>query len=134
MGEEERPQLRFLSLFVPDLEAATAAYHEVLGVEPLADAGSAPAAHPFASAGPVVFELGQVSIALYQCDQRATHPGDVGIGVELDRSPAPLAARAEAAGGRVFYGPRRSSAADGRELAVFVLPDRHFFEVLGPRR
>ncbi|MBW2523910.1 MAG: hypothetical protein JRI23_07040 [Deltaproteobacteria bacterium] len=126
---EAAPALRFLSLFVPDLEAARKTYQSVLGVEPCED-GLVPEPHPFAAAGPVVFDLGGVKLALYQCDQRATHPGDVGIGLCVEGSPARISQRVAPRGGRVFFGPQRLGA-DGRELAVFVLPDRHFFEVIG---
>lgn len=123
------PELRFLSLFVPDLEAAVRTYRRVFGIEPSAPA-LAPQPHPFAAAGPVVFDLGAVQLALYQCDMRATHPGDVGIGVHVDGSPAEIAGRVAPVGGKVFYGPRTFTEG-GPELAVFVLPDRHFFEVVG---
>ena len=126
------PALRFLSLFVPDLEAATETYQSVFGIQPIADE-LAPAPHPFAAAGPVVFDLGSVRLALYQCDQRATHPGDVGIGLGVEGSPRAISQRVAPAGGRVFFGPQ-PLAGDDREMAVFVLPDRHFFEVIGERR
>jgi hypothetical protein len=130
------PTIRFLSLFVPNLADAARRYQAVLGVAPSTRAESpgspgprsAPAPHPFAAAGPVVFELGEICLALYQCDGRTTHPGDVGIGL-LDRAPSDAAGRAAANGGRVFLGPARLPA-DGREAAFFMLPDRHFFEVL----
>jgi hypothetical protein len=124
------PALRFLSLFVPDLDAAAQSYEQVLGVAPSATPASAPAPHPFAKKGPVVFELGDVALALYQCDMRGTHPGDVGIGVEVEGSSGAMAERARDVGGRVFFGPRPISSTDSREMAVFVLPDRHFFEVV----
>lgn len=124
------PALRFLSLFVPDLEQAAAAYAHVLGVEPREAPRHAPRSHPYAARGPVVFDLGGVELALYQCDQRTTHPGDVGIGLCVDESPAALATRAGARGGKVFFGPRPLPG-DGRPCAALVLPDRHFFEVLG---
>jgi hypothetical protein len=133
---EDTPKVRFLSLFVPDLEAATRRYRAVLGVEP-SEAGAetptsgAPLSHPFASKGPVLFDVGGVAIALYQCDMRVTHPGDVGIGLEVDGSPRGIGERAVAHQGKVFYGPRMISETDPREMAAFVLPDRHFFEVVG---
>lgn len=126
----ENPQLRFLSLFVSDLAEAAQLYAAVLGVPPSEDAGAAPQNHPFATAGPVVFQLGNVALALYQCDLRATHPGDVGIGLVVDQSPGAMAERAGAQQGQVFFGP--GATADGnREMAIFMLPDRHFFEVVG---
>jgi len=124
------PSLRFLSLFVPNLEQAVTLYTHVLGVQPTPTPTHAPATHPFAARGPVVFELGGVELALYQCDQRTTHPGDVGIGLCVDGSPAELARRAADKGGRVFFGPRPLPG-DGRPCAALVLPDRHFFEVVG---
>ena len=128
------PELRFLSLFVPDLEAAKKRYEEVLGVSALEADGTSPDPHPFSPATPVLFDLGGVKLALYEANpDRGTHPGDVGIGVMVQGSPAALAGRASAQGGKVFYGPKRVPG-DGRELAVFVLPDRHFFEVLGQPR
>lgn len=127
----DAPSLRFLSLFVPDLAAAQRVYEQVLGVPPRSPSG-VPAPHPFAAAGPVVFDLGGVKLALYQCDMRTTHPGDVGIGLWVDGSPTDVARRATSQGGRAFA-PEPLPAGDGQQMAVFVLPDRHFFEVLGPR-
>jgi len=128
----DSPRLTFLSLFVPDLEDAAQRYEAILGVAPSSSLGSAPQGHPFAAAGPVVFELGEVALALYQCDQRATHPGDVGIGIEGEAGTAgAVAARARTNQGQVFFGPRAISPDDAREMSVFVLPDRHFFEVVG---
>lgn len=129
-GEAKRPALRFLSLFVPDLTKAVKSYERILGVAPTKESSAAPTPHPFAAAGPVVFELGSVALALYQCDMRGTHPGDVGIGVEVAGAPATIASRAAEQGGQVFFGPQPISATDQREMAVFVLPDRHFFEVV----
>ena len=123
------PELRFLSLFVPDIQAATARYAAFLGVEPERDDPDVPRDHPFAGGPPVVFPMGQVKLALYPCDGRITHPGDVGIGLASD-TPGQLLADAAKAGARVF--PRQRPLADGRELGVFMVPDRHFFEVLGP--
>jgi len=139
MTVELAPRLRFLSLFVPDLATAARRYREVLGVAPVEETGPAlapaPSPHPFAAAGPGVFDLGGVALALYQCDQRTTHPGDVGIGLEADpRAVADRAARRGGGDGKVFFGPKALPGDDGRELAAFVMPDRHFFEVLGPRR
>jgi catechol 2,3-dioxygenase-like lactoylglutathione lyase family enzyme len=138
------PSIRFLSLFVPDLAAAARCYEKMLGVPPsrpsvpaVVEPGSerpaslaspAPAPHPFASGGPILFELGSVCLALYQCDGRTTHAGDVGIGL-LARSVSELSERAAAAGGRVLLRPAPLPA-DGRRAAVLMLPDRHFFEVL----
>jgi hypothetical protein len=126
----QQPRLRFLSLFVPNLPEATERYTKIFGVEPSAKAAQAPVPHPFAAAGPVLFDLGTVQLALYQCDMKATHPGDVGIGLRVS-SPTEVATQAQNNGGRVFYGPKKMGDS-GPELAVFVLPDRHFFEVVGP--
>lgn len=128
----EAPEVTFLSLFVPKLAEAAKRYEAILGVAPSPGAGAALASHPFAAGTPVVFQLGSVSLALYQCDMRTTHPGDVGIGLTCQPDPKALAGRVGEHGGRVFFGPREVPG-DGRELAVFVLPDRHFFEVAGPR-
>ena len=122
------PEVRFLSLFVPDLQAAARAYEEVFGVVP-SRRTDALARHPYAAAGPVVFDLGGVQVALYQCDQRITHPGDVGIGVVARESAQEIAQRVDSVGGRVFFGPE-ALPEDPRKLAVFVMPDRHFFEVV----
>jgi hypothetical protein len=123
------PEIRFLSLFVPSVQAAALHYQQILGVEPTIPDRAAVSPHPFAGSAPVVFQLGAVALALYECNpDRGTHPGDVGIGVVGEGAPAALAERAQACGARVFYGPKRVPG-DGRELAVFVLPDRHFFEV-----
>jgi hypothetical protein len=129
----EPPETRFLSLFVSSLDTARQRYANVLGVEPAQQLGPAPAPHPFAAAGPVVFELGPVTLALYEADpKRGTHPGDVGIGLTTTECVEAVAGRATARGGRVFFGPARLPE-DGREMAVFVLPDRHFFELLEKR-
>ena len=123
-------EIRFLSLFVPDLDAAATRYEAVLGIAPQANSAEAPRPHPFALRGPIVFQLGAVALALYECDGRTTHPGDVGIGLVAEAGPEELAKRATANGGRVFYGPRVLPE-DGRACAAFMLPDRHFFETLG---
>jgi predicted enzyme related to lactoylglutathione lyase len=124
--------MRFLSLFVPDLDAAVERYAAVFGLAPREGPGVAPSPHPFAGRGPVVFDLGQVCLALYQCDGRTTHPGDVGIGVEV-ADPAATTEAVRGSGGQVFFGPR-AVVRDGREMAIFVLPDRHFFEVVKGER
>jgi catechol 2,3-dioxygenase-like lactoylglutathione lyase family enzyme len=126
----QAPRLRFLSIFVPDLAAATQRYEAVFGVPPVKDDGDPPSPHPYAAGGPVVFDLGGVKLALYQCDGKTTHPGDVGIGIRPDGPPGEIAKRATEHRGQVFYGPRELPG-DGRPMAVFMLPDRHFFEVLG---
>jgi predicted enzyme related to lactoylglutathione lyase len=128
VGTSLGPRMRFLSLFVPDLDTAVAQYTAVFGVEPREGPGAALSPHPFSGRGPVVFDLGQVCLALYQCDGRTTHPGDVGIGVEVE-DPAVTTGAVRASGGQVFFGPR-TVAGDGREMAIFVLPDQHFFEVV----
>ena len=123
------PHVPFLSLFVPDLAAATQRYEAVFGVAPSPDDGAPPSPHPYAAAGPVVFDLGGLKLALYQCDGKTTHPGDVGIGIVTDGPPDGIARRAAQHRGQVFYGPRELPT-DGRSMAVFMLPDRHFFEVM----
>ena len=129
----ENPTLRSVSLFVPDLEEAGRRYAEVFRVQPARGDATLPSPHPFgAGRPPVVFDLGGVKLALYQADGRTTRGGDVGIGVELDAPPAALAERATRHDGQVFHGPAR--LADGRELAVFVLPGAHYFEVVGPNK
>lgn len=125
------PALRFLSLFVPDLDQARRAYAEVFGVEPVAPSPPVLEPHPCSPLSPVVFDLGGVKLALYQADGRTTHPGDVGIGVETHEPLAAVVERVQRAGGRTFVGPQ-PQAARAATLAVFVLPDRHFFEMLGP--
>ena len=124
------PRLQFLSLFVPDLAAASQRYEAIFGVAPAPDETEPPSPHPYASAGPVVFDLGGVKLALYQCDGKTTHPGDVGIGLRTDGPPDQLAKRARQHRGQVFFGPQ-ALPGDGRAMAVFMLPDRHFFEVIG---
>ncbi len=123
------PSVRFLSLFVPDLDAARARYEAIFGVPPCEDDPDCLSPHPFAAAGPVVFELGGVKLALYQADMRGTHPGDVGIGVVTDQPLPPIAERARSAGANVFVRPAPLEG-QNRELTVFMLPDRHFFEVV----
>lgn len=125
------PSIRFLSIFVPDLAQARARYETMLGL-PAAEADpDCLAPHPFAVAGPVVFDLGHVKLALYQCDMRGTHPGDVGIGLLDEHGPEAIAERAKKAGANVFL-PPRALAGQARSLAVFMMPDRHFFEAVGP--
>jgi catechol 2,3-dioxygenase-like lactoylglutathione lyase family enzyme len=124
------PRLAFLSLFVRDLDAARRRYESMLGVAAVEADPDPPGPHPFAARGPVVFDLGGAKLALYQANQQVTHPGDVGIGLHLDAPAGEMASRVAPAGGRVFFGPRPAPG-DGREMAVFVMPDRHFFEVLG---
>lgn len=127
------PTVRFVSLFVPDLEAAARTYESIFGVPASRADRTAPSPHPFAASGPIVFDLGQVRLALYECDpNRGTHAGDVGIGVCVSAGLEAIASRAARHGGRVFFGPE-ALADDGRAMAVFVLPDRHFFEILEGR-
>jgi hypothetical protein len=123
--------LRFLSLFVPNLAEAVGRYQALLGVAPSAGSGAAPAPHPFGVKGPVVFQLGDVAIALYECDGQTTHPGDVGLGIEcpLDET----ASRLREQGGNIFWGPA-SLVESERRMAVGVLPDQHFFEIVEPKR
>ena len=128
-GQQAPAELRFLSLFVPDLEAARRTYENVFGVAPSDTTDETIGRHPFAAAGPVVFDLGAVRLALYQCDMRTTHPGDVGIGLCVQGAASRITERVAPAGGKVFLGPVEREE-DQREMAVFVLPDRHFFEVL----
>ncbi|MBN2192704.1 MAG: hypothetical protein JW751_07785 [Polyangiaceae bacterium] len=119
--------LRFISLFVPSLAEAVPRYQALLGVAPSDGPGDAPMPHPFASKGPVVFRLGEVALALYQCDGRTTHPGDVGFGLEAPVEAA--AKRLREQGGQVFWGPQAIGDGD-RRLAIGMLPDRHFFEIV----
>ena len=139
-------QVRFLSLFVSDLEDAARRYEAFLGIAPskpgAPDAGPAPngsaleasarplAPHPFAAAGPVVFDLGAVALALYQADGRTTREGDLGIGVETDEPAAALAKRARAQGGQPFHGPAPLPGGE-KNLVILMTPDRHFFEIVG---
>lgn len=128
-----QPTLRFLSLFVPDLEDACRRYQTIFGIEPVQDDKDAPAPHPFAKRGPVVFDLKTCKLALYECDMRGTHPGDVGIGLDVADDLGSVAKRAASNQGKVFFGPKRLVEED-RDMAVFMLPDRHFFEVVGKVR
>lgn len=120
------PRLQFISLFVPNLAAAAERYERFLRVSPCAAPPELPAPHPFAAAGPVVFRLGETLLALYQCDGRTTHSGDVGIGVAADLDAT--CDRLVQVGGRLFWGP--SACHGDTRLAVGVLPDRHFFELV----
>ena len=126
------PRLQFLSLFVRDLDVAAKRYEAILGVTPCTADHDAPAPHPFAAGGPVVFDLGTCKLALYQCDLRGTHPGDVGIGVDVGDDIVGMAKRAAANGAQVFHGPKPLAGAT-RDIAVFMVPDRHFFEIVGKR-
>ncbi len=123
------PRLRFISLFVPNLEAAASIYATLLQVEPSECVPGVPTAHPFSAHPPVVFVLGEVALALYQCDGRTTHAGDVGLGLEL--CPKEFSERAKGVGGRTFWGPKRLPNSEA-EMCVTLLPDRHFFEVVEP--
>lgn len=122
-------RLKYLSLFVPDLDRAATTYREVFAVEPEPASTPVLTAHPCSPRPPVVFDLGGVKLALYQQDGRTTHAGDVGIGLVAAGSLDELNARVVRQGGRTFIGPGPYGVG-GEELAVFVLPDRHFFEVL----
>jgi len=104
--------LRFLSLFVSDLGEATGTYQALLGVSRVMAPRRRQRPHPFAARGPVVFQLGDVALALYQCDGRTTHPGDVGFGIETAVDEA--AARVREHGGQVFWGPRSLDGQDAR--------------------
>lgn len=128
-----RPTLRFLSLFVPDLDDARKRYQTIFGLEPITDVHDVPCPHPFAKRGPVVFDFGTCKLALYECDMRGTHPGDVGIGLDVAEDLAATAKRAASNQGKVFFGPKRL-ADEERDMAVFMLPDRHFFEVVSKVR
>lgn len=121
------PSIRLISLFVPSLAEATAHYSALLQVSPCSGSNSAIEVHPFASKGPVVFQLGSVALALYECDGRTTHPGDVGIG--LEDTVQETAARLNAQGGTVFWGPSPIEGHE-RQLAIGMMPDRHFFEII----
>lgn len=127
-----QPTLRFLSLFVPDLDDARRRYQTIFGIEPITEVHDVPSPHPFAKRGPVVFDLGTCKLALYECDMRGTHPGDVGIGLDVAEDLAATAKRAASNQGKVFFGPKRLD--EERDMAVFMLPDRHFFEVVGRAR
>ncbi len=120
-------RIEFLSLFVPNLEAAVERYRVMLGVEPEAGPGLALAPHPFARKGPVVFQLGNIALALYQSDSQVTHPGDVGIGIRV--SDLETVHRFREAGGNTFWGPNALQTAN-EQLAIGVTPDRHFFEIV----
>jgi len=125
------PTIRFLSLFVPDLEQATHHYEALFGVAPQSADTVAPSRHPFSPSKGVVFNLGGVELALYQTDGKTTHAGDVGIGVETSESSQAASTRASQAGARVFPGARPLD--DRREMVVLMTPDRHFFELVSER-
>lgn len=129
----KQPTVRFLSLFVPDLEIARAHYSVILGVEPVDADEVCLQKHPFAASGPVVFDLGSLKLALYRCDMKGTHPGDVGIGLDTGEAAGEVAARARRIGANVFFGPK-PVAGQQRELAVFMTQDRHFFEVASAKK
>lgn len=122
-------RIPFISLFVPDLADASARFAAVLGQPSTHAANAAPNPHPFAAKGPVVFQLGDVALALYQCDQNTTHPGDVGIGLERPLAQAIDALQQQ--GAAVFFGPRQL-AQGSPQLAVAMMPSRHFFELVEP--
>ena len=122
------PNISFISLFVPNLAETALRYASLLEVSPSDDSHAAPAPHPFATKGPVVFRLGAVSLALYECDGRITHPGDVGIGLEC--AVAQTVDRLASLAGTVIWGPTPIGETE-RKLAVGMMPDRHFFELVG---
>jgi hypothetical protein len=124
----EAPRVEFLSLFVLNLDASVEQFRTMLGVEPEPDPGLALAPHPFASKGPVVFQLGHIALALYECDSRTTHPGDLGIGLRVD--DLDTVHRFGAVGGQIFWGPN-SLQPISEQLAIGVTSDRHFFEIVG---
>lgn len=121
------PTLCFISLFVPDLDAAVKTYTVLLRRAPSDTPGTAPVPHPFASKGPVVFDLGGLSLALYQCDTKTTHPGDVGFGLQTQLDQAAETVKSQ--GGQVFWGPRNLGSTS-RRMAIGMLRDRHFFELV----
>jgi hypothetical protein len=123
------PNIGFISLFVPNLNDAALHYAALLQTPPIDCPSAALSPHPFAAKGPVVFQLGNVELALYECDGRTTHPGDVGIG--LESAVAETAGRLSAQGGTVFWGPE-SIGESQRKLAIGMMPDRHFFEIAEP--
>lgn len=128
----EKPRVEFLSLFVPDLDRAREVYLSVFGATTVEATGSVPLKHPFSPRPPVILELGAVKLALYQADGRVTHPGDVGIGVATDTDSAPTLERVEKAGGQNLMAPV-SVPIEGeqqQEMSIFVLPTRHFFELV----
>lgn len=121
----ETPRIEFLSLFVPNLEASVERYRAVLGIEPASEPGLALASHPFAAKGPVVFQLGNVALALYQCDTQVTHPGDLGIGLRVNGRET--VRRFGETGGQVFWASPETTEP---QLAIGVTQDRHFFEMV----
>ncbi len=121
------PRLRFISLFVPNLAKAIDRYQTMLQIAPSSNSGAAPAPHPFSAKGPAVFQLGDVAMALYECDGRTTHPGDVGFGLETDLDEA--VSRLREQGGNILWGPTPISEGKQR-LTIGMLPDRHFFEIV----
>ncbi len=124
MATNAKPKIRFLSLFVPDLDRFRSMYAELFGVEPEPAAPPIVEDHPYSPQPPVVFDLGGVKLALYQADGRVTHAGDVGIGLVTD-APAELERRARKHGGQVM---------GAGTLRIIAMPDRHFFELVAPAR
>ncbi len=124
-------RLRFISLFVPNLAEAVVQYSALLQQPPSQSAAGALAPHPFAVKGPVVFQMGDVMLALYECDASTTHPGDVGFGLEGDIEQA--ATQITRQGGTIFFGPG-TIAGSGTRLAIGMTSDRHFFELVDPPR
>ncbi len=155
------PRVRFLSLFVDDPATSADRLEALLGCAPREDARAegAPSPHPFAAEGPIVFELGEVELALYRASAaKGTHAGDVGIGVALNAAETGLAdetsstksansaddaARAVAEHDTVLNARLAASKAralapsttlaDGRPMRVAMTLDRHFFELIGAR-
>lgn len=124
MATTAKPKLRFLSLFVPDLDQYRVVYADLFGVEPEATSPPVVANHPYSPKPPVVFDLGGVKLALYQADGQVTHAGDVGIGLVADE-PADFERRAQEHGGQTI---------GSGDLRIVALPDRHFFEIVTASR
>lgn len=119
------PRLRFVSLFVADLAQARARYERMVGPASPTIPPDVPNPHPFAAAGPLVFVLGDVALALYQADGRVTHPGDLAVGLQATEPVADLVGRARAGGARALRMPPGAG-----DMAAFMTSDRHFFEVM----
>lgn len=127
------PSLHQSLLMVTDLDASTAFYRDVVGLEPAQ-----------LEAGNVEFDTGQCTLVLEEDFDEAvleafglSEPGDergagVIVAVEVDGTGDVDAAcdRAEAAGATVRMGPREVSW--GRRMALLADPDDYTVEVSAP--
>ncbi|MFC2091493.1 hypothetical protein ACFLTD_01835 [Elusimicrobiota bacterium] len=128
-------KIEFISLFVSDLRKAIEDYSVLFATEPVECAGSIPLKHPFSPLAPVVFDMGNIKIALYQADSNTTHTGDVGLGLISDENTEEILQRAVHCGGQVLISSDEVTVKDAQnpKMSVFMMRDRHFYELVSDR-